>query len=129
MDMWVWWEHRTEHRPSWPRSVMILGLLPHWAPAILLSSPPGSWRCWFSALCRHWKPSSPHFLPPFLKCHCFHETCPEHSIEHSSPTPLPISFLGRFPPTDRLASSLAGYSVSFAAAGAPQGQPLNFFGL
>ena len=33
-------EHKTEHKPSWPRSVQIPGLLPRWAPAILVSSLP-----------------------------------------------------------------------------------------
>ena len=41
MGVRVWWEHRTEHRPSWPRSVPILGLLPRWVPAILVCSPQG----------------------------------------------------------------------------------------
>ena len=41
MGVWVWWEHRTDHRPSWLRSVPILGLLPRWVPAILVCSPQG----------------------------------------------------------------------------------------
>ena len=36
----MWRERKTEHKPSWPRSVQIPGLLPRWAPAILVSSLP-----------------------------------------------------------------------------------------
>ena len=36
----MWRERKTEHKPSWPRSVQIPGLLPRWALAILVSSLP-----------------------------------------------------------------------------------------
>ena len=57
-----------------------------------------------------WQPSSPHFLPPFLKCQCFHETCPEQVFNVADlPTPCFLSWA--FPPIGRLASSLVVYSI------------------